>query len=116
MIAALLSTIILTNASIETLLEHQLGTPEGRTVFLTESLTPYVAKADQLNQEIIALSEQVTQKMNLMNEMLPTLNMALYVNADFDQIDEILNSAQLTAEQQEIADRIANLCASIDRQ
>lgn len=113
MIATLISTLLLTSPSIDILREHHLDTPEGRTLFLTEALTPFVKRADALNQEIIALSEQVTQKMTLMNEMLPTLNMALYINADFEQIDAILNSDTLTAEQQAVADRIANLCTSI---
>src|SRR5579872_3203270 len=127
MIATLLSTILLANPSVDILLEHHLETPEGRTIFLTEKLTPYVAHADELNREIISLSEQVstadeldpetlalsnqvTEKMALMKEMLPTLQNALNVGIDFEQIDTLIESEALTAEQQEIADRIAALC------
>lgn len=111
---ALFSALLLSNPSVEAILEHHLDSLEGRTHFLTEQLRPYVAKADQLNQEIIALSEEVTKKMALLNEMLPTLNLALKVDADFQQIDALINSAVLSIEQQEIADRIAAICERID--
>lgn len=131
MLATLISTLLLANPSIDVLLENHLDTAEGRTLFLTEKLTPYVAQADQLNQEIIALSEQVsnaeeldqevltlsnqvTEKMALMKEMLPTLQAALHVNVDFEQIDTFIQSEELTNEQQEIADRIASLCKVVD--
>ncbi len=110
MIATLISTILLANRSVDILIENHLQTPEGRTLFLTEKLTPYVAQADQLNREIIALSEQVTEKMALMKEMLPTLQSSLNVSVDFEQIDTLIESEELTAEQQAIADRIADLC------
>lgn len=111
---SILSAILLASGSLDTLREHNLDSPEGRTIFLTEKLTPYVAKADQLNQEIISLSQQVTEKMALMNEILPILNMALRVNTDFEQLDAILNSEELTTEQQEVADRIAAICRAVD--
>jgi hypothetical protein len=131
MLATLLSTILLSNPSVDILLEHHLETPEGRTLFLTEKLAPYVAHADELNQEIIALteqvsnseelnaetlalSEQVTEKMAEMKEMLPTLQNALHVSVDFEQIDALIESEELTAEQQEIADRIVALCLVTD--
>ncbi len=131
MIATLISTILLANPSVDILLEHHLETTEGRTLFLTEKLTPYVAHADELNREIIALSEQVsksteldqetlalsaqvTEKMAIMKEMIPTLQNALNVSVDFEQIDALIESETLTAEQQEIADRIAALCLVTD--
>jgi hypothetical protein len=131
MFATLISTILLVNPSVDILLEHHLETPEGRTLFLTEKLTPYVTHADELNREIIALSEQVsqadelnaetlalsaqvTEKMALMKEMLPTLQSALNVSVDFEQIDAIIESEELTDEQQAIADRVAALCLVTD--
>jgi len=117
MIATVLSFFLLSsNPSLDIIREHRLGTPEGRRFFLTEMLNPYVARANHLNQEIIALSEEVTEKMARLNEMLPILNLALQVNTDFEEIDAILGSSDLlTAEQQEIADRIANLCIAVDQ-
>lgn len=131
MLATFISTLLLANPSIDILLENHLDTPEGRTLFLTEKLAPYVAQADQLNQEILALSEQVsnaeeldpevialstqvTEKMALIKEMLPILQAALYVNVDFEQIDTWIQSEELTNEQQQIADRIASLCKVVD--
>ncbi len=114
MIAILLSSLMLANGSIDVILENGLDSPEGRTYFLTERLTPYVARADELNREIIELSEEVTQKMAVLNEMLPTLNLALKIDGDLQQIDAILNSEALTVQQQEIADRIAEICRNIE--
>lgn len=115
MIALLLTAQLLANSSIDVILQNQLGSPEGRTYFLTERLTPYVERADELNREIMVLSEQVTQKMSELNEMLPTLDMALNVDGDFQEIEGILNSQALTAEQQKIADRIAQICKNVER-
>jgi len=131
MIATLFSLFILTSPLVDTLLEHRLNTPEGRTEFLVEKLTPYVERANQLNQEIIELSrqvtdagdwsaevlntsEQVTEKMAQLKEMLPVLELALHVDADFNQIDTILESENLTDNQQKVADRIASLCKQVD--
>lgn len=110
----MLFSALLLVSSLTVLREHHLDTAEGRTDFLVEKVTPYVTKADALNQEIVALSQQVSEKVTLMNEMLPTLQTALYINDDFSQIDVILNSEELTAEQQEIADRLASLCENLD--
>lgn len=114
MITLFLSALLLSNPSIEAILEHHLDSPEGRTLFLTEQLRPFVERADQLNREIVALSEEVTQKMAELNDMLPTVNLALRIDTDFEQIDELIHSAVLSVEQQEIADRIATICKSID--
>ncbi len=113
MFTTLLSTLLL-SSSLDVIREHQLDTPEGRTEFLTEKLTPYVTSADTLNQQIIALSQEVTDKISLMNDMLPTLQTALHINADLTQLDTILNSEELTPEQQEVVDRLANLCEKLD--
>ena len=116
MLATLFTTLLLVHSSIDVLREHHLETPEGRVAFLEEKLRPYVMEADALNQEIIALSQQVTEKIALMNERLPVLNIALEANRDFAQIDEILSAEALAPEQQEVADRIAHLCNVIDPQ
>lgn len=114
MIATIFAAALLANSSVDVILQNQLDSPEGRTHFLVESLSPYVARADELNREILALSEEVTRKMAELNEMLPTLDMALMVDADFQQIDAILNAQMLSAEQQKIADRIAQICSNIE--
>ena len=132
MLATLFSIFLLTNPLIDTLLEHHLNTPEGRTEFLTEKLTPYIERANQLNQEIIELSSQITQasewnaeildlseqviqKMAVLNEMLPALNLALHIDSDFNQIDAIVESENLTEDQQKVADRIALLCNHVNQ-
>jgi len=132
MLATLISTLLLVHPSIDVLLENHLDTAEGRAAFLTEKLTPYVAQAEQLNHEIVTLSEQVsngdeltqetleysvqvTEKMAVLKEMIPTLEIALQVNADFEQIEELLEIEDLSAEQQEIADRIASLCQTVSQ-
>ncbi|MBX7066602.1 MAG: hypothetical protein K1X28_05175 [Parachlamydiales bacterium] len=114
MFATMFAAILLANSSVDVILENQLDSPEGRTYFLTERLTPYVARADELNREIVALSEEVTRKMGELNAMLPTLDMALKVDTDFQEIDAILNAQALTAEQEKIADRIAQICKNIE--
>jgi uncharacterized coiled-coil DUF342 family protein len=131
MLATLLSIFLLSNPSIDTILENQLNTPEGRTEFLTEKLSPFVQKADQLNQEVTALTQQVaeaeqfnaeiaqiadevTKKMGELSELLPILNLALHVDSDFQQIDTLLESKNLTFDQQQVADRIASLCKSVN--
>ncbi len=47
--------------------------------------------------------------------MMPVLNMALSIEEDFQQIDVILNQTDpLSPEQQQVLDRIASLCNSIE--
>lgn len=114
MFLTILAAFAINNPSIDAIVDNRLDSPEGRTLFLTERLQPYVDQAEALNQEIVQLSEEVAQKMAVLGEMLPTLNLALHVDQDFQQIDAILNCRNLSAEQQEIADRIAQICAKID--
>lgn len=99
----------------EMLWENHLDSPEGRLEFLTEKLTPYVARADLLNQEIVALSTEVAEKMDEMNQMLPTLNMSLRINDDLLQIDAILAEGIQTDEQQEIVNRLAEICKTVSQ-
>ncbi len=114
--------------------QHHLETTEGRTTFLTDKLIPYTATADQLNsevqalateievlspeedqQQILALTEELTQKMAQLLAMLPILNTALSVNQDLQQIDPILQQTDpISPEQQEVIDRIASLCTSLE--
>lgn len=116
---------------------HGLDTAEGRIAFLTEELTPFVTQADQLNQEIQALSTQIaqldgsggnlpkaemvalgnelTQKMDYMLGMLPALEAAIQIDNDFQRIDSILAKEEpLDASEIELLDRIASLCNCID--
>jgi hypothetical protein len=119
---------------IEVLKHHHLETSDGRIQFLTEELTPYALKAEDLNQQItvlaeqiktldpeadkeqiLSLSNQVAEKMDLMNWILPSLDLALHVEKDLNQIEPILSTEEsLTPEQQEIVDRISSLCLYID--
>lgn len=114
MFASFLSFFLLASSPFDVILENGLDTPEGRTFFLTERLSPYANYAEELNQEIIALSKQVTEKVTELNEMLPTLNLALNVNNDFLQIDDILDTDVLTDEQEAVIDRLAKVCKKVD--
>lgn len=114
MFATLITSFLLASSPFDVILENGLDTPEGRTFFLTERLSPYANYAEELNQEIIALSKQVTEKITELNEMLPTLNLALNVNNDFLQIDDILDTDVLTDEQEAVIDRLAKVCKKVD--
>ena len=129
----LLTGSILANPSFEIIHQHHLETAEGRTSFLTEKLARYAAAADQINREtqalaeeiktlspqddqkqILALTEEMTQKMGELLTMMPVLNMALSIDEDFQQIDAILlQTDPLSPEQQQVIDRIASLCSSM---
>lgn len=74
-----------------------------------------MARADLLNQEIVALSTEVAEKMDEMNQMLPTLNMSLRINDDLLQIDAILAEGIQTDEQQEIVNRLAEICKTVSQ-
>ena len=125
--------------SLEVIRAHHLETADGRISFLNDALRPFVSKADALNQEIEELSERVsqieldekstlkeeivlltqelTQKMGVMLDILPTLKTALRVDADFQQIDAILSKDDpLDAAEEAVVERIATLCASVDAQ
>jgi len=124
---------LIANPSIDILRQQHLETSEGRASFLTDKLTRYTAAADQLNHEIqalaqeiqtlsaeadqpqiLALSEEMTQKINQLLPMLPVLEMALSANDDLQQIDLIMYQTDpLSPEQQEIVDRVAALCRSV---
>lgn len=138
MFATILSTLLLTapiNPSLDIIREHHLETTEGRVSFLTEKLTAYVSAGEKLNEEITSLSEKaqtlncetdqeeivsltatVAEKMDLMTWMLPSLQLALEVNEDLQQVDALLSTEEsLTQPQQEIADRLALLCQYVDQ-
>jgi hypothetical protein len=114
MFASLLTSFLLASSPFDVILENGLDTPEGRTFFLTERLSPYANHAEALNQEIIALSKQVTEKITELNEMLPTLNLALNVNNDFLQIDDILDTEELSDEQEAVIERLSQICKKVD--
>jgi prefoldin subunit 5 len=129
----LFASSIITHPSLEIIQEHHLDSAAGRTTFLTERLAPYAQSADQLNKEIvalasqiealspendqaqiIALTEEMTKKMSKLSQMMETLNSALSVDEDFQQIDTILQQTEpLTAAQQKAIDRVTALCTTI---
>ncbi len=131
----LLTGPIVANPSFEIIHQHHLETASGRTSFLADKLAPYTEAANQINheiqalageiktlssqddqQQILALTEEMTQKMDKLLTMLPILNMALSVDEDFQQIDAILHQTDpLSPKQQQIIDRIASLCSSIEK-
>lgn len=131
----LLTALPTANPSIEIIHQQHLETSEGRSAFLVNQLTPYVAAADKLNQEIqvlaekikalspqddqakiIASTEEMTQKMDQLLPMLPVLDAVLSIEDDLNQIEGILNQKDpLSAEQQQILDRVASLCRSIEK-
>jgi hypothetical protein len=119
---------------MEVVRQHHLETAEGRLAFLTQELAPYALAAEALNQqitetasyietlspdndgnEILSQSQYVTQCMDVMTWMLPSLELAQRVEADLAQMDSICNSPEsLTQEQQEAVERLATLCLYID--
>ena len=125
--------LLAVHPSVEMIYEKHLETAEGRTEFLTEKVVPYTETANQLNQEILKLSENIcalspetdqaqilaltqeaTEKMAKLSVMLPTLTLLSSLQEDFEQIETILQQAdELTDQQQEIADRIISLCKAI---
>lgn len=129
----MLTSSLLANPSFEIIHQNHLETASGRTSFLADKLALYTETADQINHEIQALAEKIktlspyddqqqilsltdemTQKMGKLLIMMPVLNMALSIDEDFQQIDAILNQADpLSPEQQQVIDRIASLCSSI---
>ncbi len=129
----LFASLLAVHPSVEMMYQEHLETTEGRVQFLTEKVVPYAAVANELNEEILrlsdrisslspetdqaeilALTEEATQKMGKLSVMLPALNLLTSLEEDFDQIETILEQAdELTVEQQETADRIALLCQSI---
>lgn len=130
----LLINPITTNPSFEIIYKNHLETASGRTSFLTDKLALYAKSADQLNHEIeaiaekiktlspqddqkqiLSLSEEMAQKMDKLLTVVPVLNMALSIEDDFQQIDIILNqTSPLSPEQQQIINRIASLCNSVE--
>jgi hypothetical protein len=53
----LLASALCLNPSFEVLQKNHLDSTDGRTVFLTEQLIPYIENVKLLNQEITDLSE-----------------------------------------------------------
>lgn len=130
------SPLLAVHPSVEMIYEEHLETAEGRMEFLTEKVVPYIVAANQLNQEILQLSEDIsalspetdqtqilaltqeaTEKMTQLSVLLPTLNLLSSFEEDFEQIETILQQAdELTDEQKEIVDRITSLSKSIKAQ
>lgn len=120
-------------SSLDFIHQKHLDTSIGRTEFLTEKLTPFVERASALNQEISTLASeiqalspeldqaQILEKTNLMTgkmeelqKMLPTLEEAITVHLDFEELSIILEKNEpLTEKEKEVIDRIANLYKSI---
>ena len=138
MLLTLLSTFTLLigslfgSSSLETV--RDLHTAQERVTFLVDKLAPFAIQAQQLNLEIQALSEQIqalspetdgeqivaltettTQKMEKLQAMLPILNLAETVDEDFRELDAILHQAgPLSPKQEEVVNRITLLSSSID--
>ncbi|HSX26487.1 MAG TPA: hypothetical protein VLE89_05720 [Chlamydiales bacterium] len=117
--------------AVQVVRSHHLESADGRLAFLTEELSPFVLAADELNREIqtlalqiqtmeekeqvIALTDQLTEKMGLMTEMLPTLQTALLIENDLEQLDTILSKDDpLDADEQDLLLRLATLCSYLD--
>lgn len=117
----------------EVIRQRHLDTTEGKLSFLSNELISYTLAAEELNKEISVLSEQIrllsaeedrdeiaalsaqlTEKMELMSWMLPSLEFATHVDSDLSQIDAILNSPDPTPEEKDAANRIVMLCLYID--
>ena len=121
--------------SLEIVHERHLETKEGRVAFLTGDLSQFLLRVDTLNNEIQGISneissvsgsaavepseakklpdlvEQLKQKMSQMTEMLAILEKAHKIDADLQQIDEILHKqAPLEENEKETVIRIATLC------
>jgi len=131
----LLTGPIVASPSFEIIHQNHLETASGRTSFLADKLALYTEAADQINhdiqslaeeiktlspqddqQQILSLTEEMTQKMGKLLTMMPVLNMTLSIEEDFQQIDAILNQTDpLSPEQQQVIDRIAYLCSSIEK-
>jgi conjugal transfer/entry exclusion protein len=131
----LLTSPALINPSFKILYQNHLETASGRTAFLTDKLALYTKSADQINQEIqalaekvkklspqddqqqiVSLTEEMTQKMGTLLTMMPVLDAAMFVEKDFQRIDAILSQKDpLSAEQQQVIDRITSLCNSLEK-
>ena len=114
--------------------QRHLDSSEGRTAFLTEKLAPYVARADQLNKKIQALSEEVralsaendqdkildltrtvSLEMGKFLKMLPVIEQSLSIQEDFQQIEAILQYPDaIGPEQEAVLQRIISLCHAVD--
>lgn len=117
---------------------RHLETPEGRIEFLNGDLKSFVSKADQLNEEILllsgqiaereaetaseeeksemlALGNQLNEKMGILLEMLPMLQNALKIDEDFQEIDTILQKTEpLDESEKSLLMRIGTLCDYLD--
>ena len=121
------------NPSMEIIRQQRLETIEGRDAFLTDKLAPYAREAGRINCEIqtlsaeiealsfedqpqiVALTQEVTEKMDQLLAMMPALDLASSIDDDFQQIEVILNQTDpLSPEQQEAIDRVASLCKFVE--
>lgn len=113
---------------------RHLETPEGRIEFLNGELKDFVSATDRLNEEIIALSNQIAetdmgnateetkaeltalgnqldQKMSVLLAALPMLQNALKIDEDLQRLDAILAKEEpLDASERETLDRLAAIC------
>ena len=65
-------------------------------------------------QEILDLTEKLTQKMDKLLQYLPTLELAQWIDDDLSQIESILQHIdELTTEQEEILHRVASVCKAL---
>jgi len=124
---------LIANPSIELIRKEHLETTEERGTFLADQLTPFLRAAEQLNQEIQALSLQIqtlspeedqqqitalqetlSEKMARLQTMLPAINLSMNIDEDFQSLNAILKKKDpLSQEDREIADRIASIYRSV---
>jgi hypothetical protein len=132
-LCALVSPVVAT-PSIQIIHQQHLETTEGRHSFLANKLMPFTTLANHLNQEIQSISTQVqglspkedqskilsltvemTKKMEKLAAIMPILKQTFFIVEDFEQIDSILQqTGSLSTEQQQVVDRVAFLCNSIE--
>lgn len=130
-----LSTGVLSaHPAVDFLERENLDTPEGRSVFLQEKLSPYAMRAIELQQkssalsaeanvlspehdqaQILEIAQKVVQETSELVAMLPILEQSLRIEEDFQQIDEILqNPDSLTPSQEEVLQRLERICQALN--
>ncbi len=126
-----------TEHALEVIRNHGLETESGRIIFLNEALTPFISLADSLTREIQELSDRMTQfeevespsakeeitaleqelnrKMGAMLQLVPTLQIALNIDADFHALDAILEKrSPLEPAEEALLERIEAVCTYVD--
>ncbi len=126
---------VVISEEMQTIQKQGLSTPEGRVAFLQNELSPFVAKVNELNENIQSLSDeiasleegaegaqetmvqlttQLTEKMDLMTSLLPVLEKVMMVESDFSELDAILaKTSPLDSSEEAVLKRVASLCNDV---